>query len=258
MRHSRIIPSAMAACVAAMFLAGCATAPKTPEERKSLVQEADATLGSMMAKDDTLRSFLDRSHGYVVFPSVGKGGFIAGGAYGRGVVYERGRPIGFAELNQGSIGAQIGGQTYSELIALENEDALARLRSGNFDLGGNLSAVALKAGAAGEARFEGGVAVFVQPKGGLMAEASISGQKINFQPMSDSEAREAAKPVSRPGQGSAGGTTSSGGSASDATSETNTGSGTTGAEVDVDVDVDRQPQPDSDATPEPDATPDPD
>ena len=173
--------------VAVTFLVlagGCATAPKTQAEKQGLVAEADATLTTMIAKDASLRDFVNNSHGYVVFPDIGKAGLIAGGAYGRGVVFdENARPVGFAELNQGSVGAQIGGQSYSELIVFENEGAMNRLKAGNFDIGAEVSAVALKAGAAGAARFEGGVAVFQLPKGGLMAAAAINGQKINFEPM---------------------------------------------------------------------------
>ena len=167
--------------------AGCSTAPKTQAEKRSLLGEADATLASMVAKDSSLRDFVDNSHGYVVFPEVGKAGLIAGAAYGRGVVFdENARPVGFAELNQGSIGAQIGGQSYSELIVFENEAAMNRLKAGNFDIGAEASAVALTAGAAAAARFEGGVAVFQLPKGGLMAAATINGQKINFEAMDGS------------------------------------------------------------------------
>ena len=163
---------------------GCSTAPKTQAEKRSLVAEADATLQRMIARDPSLRGFVDRSHGYAIFPDIGKAGAIVGGAYGRGVVFDvNARPVGFAEVNQASIGAQIGGQSYSELIVFENEAAMNRLKSGNFDLGAEVSAVALKAGGAGAARFEGGVAVFQLPKGGLMAAAAVNGQKINFEPM---------------------------------------------------------------------------
>ena len=169
------------------LVAGCSTAPKTQAEKRSLVAEADATLQTMVAKDPSLRDFVDNSHGYAVFPDVGKAGAIVGGAYCRGVVFdENARPVGFAELNQGSIGAQIGGQSYSELIVFENEAAMNRLKAGNFDIGAEVSAVALKAGAAGAARFEGGIAVFQLPKGGLMAAAAVNGQKINFEPMDQS------------------------------------------------------------------------
>lgn len=178
--------NALAVAALLLVVAGCSTAPKTPEQKRSLVAESDAAVETMTAKDASLRDFINKSHGYAIFPDVGKAGAIIGGAYGRGVVYEQGRPIGFAELNQASIGAQIGGQSYSELVVFENEGALNRLKAGNLDVGAEMSAVALKAGAAGAARFEGGVAIFQMPKGGLMAAAAINGQKLNFQPMDSS------------------------------------------------------------------------
>jgi lipid-binding SYLF domain-containing protein len=171
------------AVVATALVSGCATAPRTQQERQSLVAEADAAVSTMTAKDPTLRSLIDRAPGYAVFPNVGKGGLIAGAAYGRGVVFENGRAIGYTELNQGSIGAQIGGQTYSQLIVFENDASLQRFKAGDFDLGAEVSAVALNAGAAGAANFQNGVAVFQLPKGGLMAAAAINGQKFNFEPM---------------------------------------------------------------------------
>ena len=185
--------SILIAAVAMMVAAGCSTAPKSQAERQSLVAESEAAVQTMTAKDPSLRNFINDAHGYAIFPNVGKGGLIAGGAYGRGVVFEEGRPIGYAELNQASIGAQIGAQSYSELVVFETEEALSRLKAGNIDLGAEMSAVALTAGAAGAARFEGGVAVFQLPKGGLMAAAAINGQKLNFQPMTETEAETAAE-----------------------------------------------------------------
>ena len=190
-------------CVAltALFVisTGCSTSPKTQAEKKSLVGEADAAVASMTARDPSLRDFIDRGAGYVIFPDVGKAGAIIGGAYGRGVVFERGRPTGFAELNQGSIGAQIGAQSYSELVVFENEVALNRFKADNFDLGAEVSAVALKAGAAGSARFEGGVAVFQHTRGGLMAAAAVNGQKLNYEPMDKSvTAGGSTRPVTTP------------------------------------------------------------
>ena len=231
---SRMIASMTSAAVVAVALlaTGCASpAPKSPAERQTLVSEAYAAVSSMIAKDSSLRAFLDRSYGYAIFPNVGKGGAVIGGAFGRGVVYEQGRPIGFANLEQASIGAQLGGQTYSELIAFQNQSALERIKAGDFDLGAEASAVALKAGAAAAAQFEGGMAVFVQPKGGLMAEASVKGQKINFQPMDQSEAQNASHRPERPGS-SAGGASG--------TMTTTQSSGTSGAsDVKVDVNTNR-------------------
>jgi lipid-binding SYLF domain-containing protein len=181
-----VIRSTWAAAVAMLVLVtGCSSgpAPKSSEAQRSLMAEADATVAAMTAKDPSLRSLLDRVPGYAVFPNVGKGGLVVGGAYGRGVVYQNGRPIGYAELKQASVGAQIGGASYGEILVFENEAALNRFKAGDFDLGAEISAVAISAGAAGAAQFEDGYAVFQMPKGGLMAAAAVNGQKFNFEPL---------------------------------------------------------------------------
>jgi lipid-binding SYLF domain-containing protein len=161
----------------------CATAPKTTSERTALVQQARSTLNAMRSRDPGLQSVLDGSAGYAVFPSIGKGGLGVGAAYGRGVLFERGVASGFVELNQGSIGAQIGAETFSELVVLRSRDDVARMKGGKFSLGANAQAVALTTGAAANAHFDQGVAVFIVPRGGVMAELSISGQQINYEPM---------------------------------------------------------------------------
>jgi hypothetical protein len=158
------------------------------------------------------------------------------------VVFEQGRPIGFANLKQASIGAQLGGQTYSEVIAFQNQGALERIKVGDFDMGGEVSAVALKAGAARTAQFQGGMAVFVQPKGGLMAEASIKGQKINFEPMDQGEAQNASDRPQRPGSGggaSGSVNTGPGGVSGTMTTTQSSGSSSGGSDVKVDVNTNR-------------------
>ena len=230
MTYSRFLGSMVTASVVAVAMTstGCATAPKTPEQRESLVAEADAAVQSMMAKDDSLRNFIEQAHGYAAFPNIGKAGLIAGGASGRGIVYEEGRPVGYTQINQGSVGAQIGAQSYAELIVFKDQAALDRVKSGNFEFGADVSAIALKAGGAGSAQFQGGMAVFVQPKGGLMAEASIKGQKISFEPMDQSEAASSRQPAPRPGDRT-----------SDP-SDRSTGSGETSGSVEVNVDRPRE------------------
>ncbi len=163
-------------------LAGCSTEPKTDEAKATLHDDVQATLNQFMREDTGFKDFLDKGHGYVAFPSVGKGGLGVGGAFGRGEVYENGKMIGFAKLTQGSIGLQAGGQTYSEVIVFESESALNKFKNNKLEFSAQASAVALKSGASAQARFENGVAVFVKPKGGLMFEASIGGQKFNFEP----------------------------------------------------------------------------
>lgn len=187
-----------------LVVAGCSTAPKSQAERRGLVAEADATVEMMMAKDPGLRDLIDGSAGYAVYPNVGAAGAVVGGAYGRGLVFERGRPVGFTELNQGAVGAIIGGQTYSQLIVFHNEAALGRLKAGNFDIGAEASAVLLKAGVAAATRVEGGFSIFQMPKGGLMATAAVTGQKINYQPMRQPQGRGEAQPAGSQGPAAVG------------------------------------------------------
>lgn len=164
------------------FLA-CATAPKTAPERRALESNADSVLSTMKARDIGLANLLDRAAGYAVFPEIGKGGAVVGGAYGRGILYEKGMKVGFVELNQASIGAQLGGQTFSELIVFQTRGGVDRLRRGEYNVAGQASAIVLQTGAAAKTEFgRDGVAVFVVPKGGAMVDVSVAGQRINFEP----------------------------------------------------------------------------
>jgi lipid-binding SYLF domain-containing protein len=172
--------SVMGLMLCCMFTA-CSTAPKSQSERDQLIAEADTTLERFRRSDAGISRRIDEAHGYAVFPTIGKGGAVVGGAYGRGIVYEQGHVIGFTDLSQGSIGFQLGGQSYSELLLFENKHALDRFRSGKFALDAQASAVAATAGAGANARFTDGVMVFTQGEAGLMYEASVGGQKFTFE-----------------------------------------------------------------------------
>ena len=159
---------------------GCATAPKTVGDRQRLETRAQATLQEMLAHDPGLHDLLADSAGYVVFPEIGKGGVGVGAAWGRGMLFERGQPVGFVELSQASVGAQLGGQTIAELVVFRDRYSIEQLKAGQYQLGTNASAVALTTGAAASAPFADGVAVFTLPRGGLMVEISVSGQKLSY------------------------------------------------------------------------------
>lgn len=168
--------------IALVAIAACASSPPTRKEEANLAMRAGATLGEMRAKDPGIDDFLDNAYAYAVFPDIGKAGIGVGGAYGKGILYERGRVVGNVTLSQASFGAQLGGQTYGELVVLRTKADADRLKSGRFEFGANASAVAVKAGAAAATDFRNGTAVFVMPRGGLMVEASLSGQRIDYTP----------------------------------------------------------------------------
>ena len=147
-----------------------------------LTTEAKDTKAEFLKKDATLKKVLAKASGYVIFPTVAKGGLGVGAARGTGQLYETGKdkPTGEATLTQVTIGFQAGGQAYSELILFEDKTSLENFKKGNFELSAQVSAVAVTAGAGENAKYEKGVMVLTLAKGGLMYEASVGGQKFKY------------------------------------------------------------------------------
>ncbi len=152
-------------------------------------------------KSPAVQPFFQNAYGYAVFPLVGKGGFVVGAAYGQGLVYERGRVTGDTTLYKASIGFQLGGQAFSEIIFFQDKRAYDEFTSGNFQFDASASAVIVtaalqaKAGTDGasagasiepfsskqiDTRYQRGMATFIQVKGGFMYEASIGGQYFTY------------------------------------------------------------------------------
>lgn len=154
---------------------------QTKKDRK-IMTDAKKAKKTLLKADAGLERFFENSAGYVLFPNVGKGGFIIGGASGNGVVYEAGEKVGMAGLKKLNVGLQAGGQAIIEVIFFETEVDLERFKQGKFQFAAETSAVALKSGIAFNAKYKEGVAVFALPKAGLMADASVGGQKFSYRP----------------------------------------------------------------------------
>ena len=144
--------------------------------------EAQATADAFKAEDPDLDAFFEKAVGYAIFPTVGKAAMGVGGARGTGVVFEGGEVIGDTTLTQLSIGFSLGGQSYSEIVFFEKDADLDAFKQGKFALDAAASAVALKKGASKNADYSEGVAIFTHPKGGLMFEVGVGGQKFSFTP----------------------------------------------------------------------------
>ena len=147
--------------------------------------------------------YFSRSYGYAVFPTIGEGGFILGGAHGKGRVYVNGALRGDTAMTQLSAGFQAGGKAYSQIIFFEDKRALDEFESGTFEFAAGASAVAVTAGANASAGTTGaesgasggekdattnslgyqkGMLVFTIAKGGLMYAATVAGQKFSYKP----------------------------------------------------------------------------
>ncbi len=182
--------------VTGLALAG-STLAATPEEcQESLSRFKD--LGNVS-------TLLGEAHGYAILPTIGKGGIGIGGATGKGCVYQGDTYQGEVRMTQLSIGLQLGGQAYSQLILLKDNEIYDEFVGGSFEFGADANAVALTYGASATAGTQGtsagasatqssgdgvgawrrGMAVFTIAKGGLMYQAAIAGQKYKFHPKGD-------------------------------------------------------------------------
>lgn len=184
----RVLVSALSAAL----LAWCATA--------SADNYADTI--ALFKNAGESAAFFEHSYGYAVFPTIGKGGFVVGGAHGEGRVFEHGIYVGDTTVTQLTVGFQAGGQAYSQIVFFEDERAFKEFTNGNFEFGADVGAVAItaaagaKAGTTGAAagasggkkdattagKYYKGLAVFTIVKGGAMYEASVGGQKFSYKP----------------------------------------------------------------------------
>lgn len=169
-----LLPLAGSACSNYREGGGDETAAQT------LVSQARAAIDEVKAKDPSMSKFFDGSYAYVVFPRIAKGAAGVGAANGEGVFFEQGAPVGESEMTQVTVGFQLGGQSYSEFIFFQDKSHADVFKDGNLEFSANASAVAVKSGAAAANDFSNGMAVFTMPRGGLMFEASVGGQKFSY------------------------------------------------------------------------------
>ena len=147
-------------------------------------------------------AFFHDSYGYAVFPTIGEGGITVGAAYGKGRVYAHGAYVGDTSMTQLSVGAQLGGRAYSQIIFFQDKRAFEEFTKGNFEFGADVAAVAITAAAEGgvgttgasagasggmkdaktAGRYYKGVAVFTIVKGGAMYQVALDGQKFSYTP----------------------------------------------------------------------------
>lgn len=164
--------------MAIIVLAGAGVVLRADE--KPLGDQVKDAIQLFKSDDSQIVKLFDSAYGYAVLPSVGKGAVGIGAAHGEGQVFEKGALIGNCKMTQITIGAQLGGQEFAELIFFENKDALTAFKSNEWAMSAGVSAVAAAESASADAKYKNGVLVFTIAKGGLMFEASVGGQKFRF------------------------------------------------------------------------------
>ena len=162
-----------------LFLGACSTPPLVNPKS---VSDAEITRTEFQKRVPKLGDLFSSAYGYAVFPTIGKGGLLLAHSRGDGVVFERGDPVGSVAIREWTMGPQVGGQGYAQVIFFENKTNLDRFKSNRFEFKAGFSAVAAVKGVALNTSYDDGVAVFTFPRGGLMAEVSAGGQRFTYLP----------------------------------------------------------------------------
>jgi lipid-binding SYLF domain-containing protein len=194
-------PRLLMACGTLLALM-CAFPAVANDDKAAKTEAKYADAKQIFLNADASAVFFNNSYGYALFPTIGKGGVGLGGAHGSGRVYVGGSYVGDTKMTQVTIGFQLGGQAFSQIIFFQDERAFNEFTGGNFEFGAQATAVAITAGASASASTTGntagasggkndaavaggynkGYAIFTIAKGGLMYEASIGGQKFSYKP----------------------------------------------------------------------------
>jgi|SRR5579871_3475748 len=153
------------------------------DEEKSMGEQVKDSIALFKSDSTNVAKLFDTAYGYAVLPSVGKGAVGIGGAHGEGQVFEKGKLIGTCKMSQVTIGAQLGGQKFDEVIFFETKDALDGFKSSEWAMSAGVNAVAAAESASADAKYKNGVLVYTIAKGGLMFEASVGGQKFKYTPL---------------------------------------------------------------------------
>lgn len=181
MKHTNRLQLISLFLIAGFLFASTSAFSQTSEKQKDMIADTKEAKADFIKTDGLMSALFNKAFAYAIFPNVGKGGLGVGGAFGNGEVYQNGKRIGTAKLSQITVGLQAGGQAYREVIFFETEKDLERFKGNKLEFSAQTSAVAVKDGASGTAKYSDGVMIFTQTKGGLMYEASIGGQTFKFE-----------------------------------------------------------------------------
>jgi lipid-binding SYLF domain-containing protein len=170
--------SMLALTLTALLATPAVQAQDAKQER--LIDDAENAKSAFIESNEQLQQLFDNAYGYAILPNVGKGAAGIGGAAGSGIVYEQGEAIGSVKMKQLTVGLQFGGQAYREVIFFEDKATLERFKTNELEFAAQTSATAISSEDNTNTTYKDGILVFTQKKSGLMYDASIGGQKFNY------------------------------------------------------------------------------
>lgn len=177
------IASLLAATILAAACSGPMTSGRLQEQSQTLRDDVNRSIEAFKRADPSIQNLFNSAYGYAVFPRVHKGGIGIGGARGQGRVFQGGAMIGAATITKVSLGVQLGGQIFREIVFFQDRATLERFKTGEFALSAEATGAVAADGVAASADYKEGVSVFVMPIKGLMFEAAVGGQRFEYAPL---------------------------------------------------------------------------
>lgn len=181
--------------VLAAGIAGCGV---LPERADTLTDDelaaAEEALGEFTA-DDRLTPFFAQAAIVAIYPTGIRAGLGFGAAIGHGVVYQGQQAIGRTSMYQLSVGANMGGQIYRQVLFFKTEESFERLMAGLMEFAGQANLAVARAGGTATPSFNTEVAMFTRLRGGLLVEGSVGAHRYTFRRLAS------ANPCRRPDLG---------------------------------------------------------
>ncbi|MBY6187028.1 hypothetical protein KUV89_10370 [Marinobacter hydrocarbonoclasticus] len=159
-----------------LVLGGCSLNP-TPDNAATL--DSQAALNRFQ-EDERLRRFFEEARVVVVFPSAWRAGMGFGGGYALGTIYRDHQVVGVARMWQLSVGANVGGQRYRQILFFKTDAAFEAMGKASNEFAGQAHAALITLGGATNPGYHPEVAVFSELRGGLLLEASVGLHRYEF------------------------------------------------------------------------------
>ena len=181
--HSRVTRRQW--CRSALLVVAAATTAAKPVRAASFAEidaKSDNALKSLLETNEGARALAGRAKGVLIFPSIIKGGFVLGGAYGEGALRIGDQTAGYYRSVAASYGLQIGAQSFSYALFFMTDGALDYLnKSDGWEIGVGPSLVVADEGfgkKASTTTLQAEIYAFIFAQEGLMAGLGIEGSKI--------------------------------------------------------------------------------
>ena len=168
--------------LALALLMAISSSPTYAASGAELNRSSKKALDELVATVPAAKTLNSKAVAVLVFPSITKAGFVVGGQFGEGVLWRKGKPVGYYNTAGASYGLQAGGQQYGYAMFFMTERALQSLDSTEgFEVGVGPSVVIVDSGMARNitsSSLTEDIYAFVFAQKGLMAGAGLQGSKI--------------------------------------------------------------------------------